>query len=65
MPDEEQPEWLNTLEKHATLLVFDSVGHGLSTPSHEPADHTVEQRAAVVTAPVSYTHLTPPTTPYV
>jgi len=38
------------LEKHATLLVFDSVGHGLSTPSHEPADHTVEQRVAVVTA---------------
>ena len=38
------------MEKHATLLVFDSVGHGLSTPSHEPADHTVEQRVAVVTA---------------
>jgi pimeloyl-ACP methyl ester carboxylesterase len=48
--DWEQGGWLNTLEKHATLLVFDSVGHGLSTPSHEPADHTVEQRAAVVTA---------------
>jgi pimeloyl-ACP methyl ester carboxylesterase len=48
--DWEQGGWLNTLEKYATLLVFDSVGHGLSTPSHEPADHTVEQRAAVVTA---------------
>ena len=48
--DWEQSGWLNALEKHATLLVFDSVGHGLSTPSHEPADHTVEQRAAVVTA---------------
>ena len=48
--DWEQGGWLNTLEKHATLLVFDSVGHGLSAPSHEPADHTVEQRAAVVTA---------------
>ncbi len=45
-----QGGWLSALEKHATLLVFDSVGHGLSTPSHEPADHTVEQRAAVVTA---------------
>lgn len=48
--DWEQGGWLSALEKHATLLVFDSVGHGLSTPSHEPADHTVEQRAAVVTA---------------
>ena len=48
--DWEQGGWLTALEKHATLLVFDSVGHGRSTLSHDPADHTVEQRAAVVTA---------------
>lgn len=45
-----QGGWLTALQNHATLLVFDSVGHGLSTLSHDPADHTVEQRAAVVTA---------------
>ena len=48
--DWEQGGWLTALEKQATLLVFDSVGHGRSTLSHDPADHTVEQRAAVVTA---------------
>jgi len=48
--DWEQGGWLTALEKHATLLAFDSVGHGSSILSHDPADHTVEQRAAVVTA---------------
>jgi pimeloyl-ACP methyl ester carboxylesterase len=48
--DWEQGGWLTALEKYATLLVFDSVGHGSSTLSHNPADHTVEKRAAVVTA---------------
>jgi pimeloyl-ACP methyl ester carboxylesterase len=42
--------WIKTLEKHATVLIFDAVGHGLSTRTHDPADHTVEQRAAVVNA---------------
>ena len=47
--DWEQGGWITALEQHATLLVFDSVGHGRSTLSHDPADHTVERRAAVVT----------------
>jgi pimeloyl-ACP methyl ester carboxylesterase len=42
--------WLKALESHATVLIFDAVGHGLSTRSHDPADHTVEHRAGVVTA---------------
>lgn len=42
--------WIKALEKDASVLIFDSVGHGLSTRSHEPADHTVEHRAAVVNA---------------
>ena len=42
--------WIEALEPHASVLIFDSVGHGLSTRSHEAVDHTVEQRAAVVNA---------------
>jgi pimeloyl-ACP methyl ester carboxylesterase len=48
--DWEQGGWPQALEKHATVLIFDAVGHGKSTLSHDPADQTVEQRAAVVTA---------------
>ncbi len=33
------------LNPHATILIFDSVGHGLSARSHNPSDHTVEKRA--------------------
>ena len=42
--------WLEALEPHATVLIFDAVGHGLSTRSHDPIDHEIEQRAAVVNA---------------
>ena len=42
--------WLEALEPHATVLTFDAVGHGLSTRSHDPIDHEIERRAAVVTA---------------
>ncbi len=42
--------WIESLEKHASVLIFDAVGHGLSTRTHDPADHTVEQRAEVVNA---------------
>ena len=42
--------WLEALEPHATVLIFDAVGHGLSTRSHDPADHEIDQRAAVVIA---------------
>ena len=42
--------WLDALNPHATILIFDSVGHGLSTRSHNPSDHTVEKRAALVIA---------------
>ncbi|HIF72950.1 MAG TPA: alpha/beta fold hydrolase [Dehalococcoidia bacterium] len=42
--------WIEALEKDASVLIFDSVGHGLSDRSHDPEDHTVEQRAAVVNA---------------
>ncbi|MBC8453411.1 MAG: alpha/beta fold hydrolase, partial [Chloroflexi bacterium] len=42
--------WVESLEKHATVLTFDAIGHGLSTKSHDPADHTVEKRAEVVNA---------------
>ena len=42
--------WLDALEPHATVLTFDAVGHGLSTRSHDPADHEIERRAGVVTA---------------
>lgn len=42
--------WLEALQRYATVLIFDAVGHGLSTRSHDPADHEVEQRAAVVVA---------------
>ncbi|MCX8277247.1 MAG: alpha/beta hydrolase [Dehalococcoidia bacterium] len=42
--------WIKSLEKHASVLIFDSVGHGLSTKSHDPHDHTVEKRAEVVNA---------------
>lgn len=40
--------WRKALEPDATVLIFDAVGHGLSTRSHDPADHEIEQRAAVV-----------------
>ncbi|MCZ6539758.1 MAG: alpha/beta fold hydrolase, partial [Chloroflexi bacterium] len=33
-----------------TVLIFDSVGHGLSTRSHDPIDQEIERRAAVVKA---------------
>ena len=42
--------WLESLEPHATVMIFDAIGHGLSTRSHEPHDHTVEKRASVVNA---------------
>jgi pimeloyl-ACP methyl ester carboxylesterase len=42
--------WIESLEQHASVLIFDAIGHGLSTRSHNPADHTVEKRAAVVNA---------------
>ncbi|MDA1278867.1 MAG: alpha/beta hydrolase [Chloroflexi bacterium] len=42
--------WLDALRNHTTMLTFDAVGHGLSTRSHVVSDHTVEQRARVVTA---------------
>ncbi|MDG0866783.1 alpha/beta fold hydrolase [Candidatus Lucifugimonas marina] len=42
--------WLEPLREHATVMIFDAIGHGLSTRSHDPNDHTVEQRAAVVNA---------------
>ena len=42
--------WVEALEPHATVLIFDAVGHGLSTRSHDPADHEIEQRAAAVIA---------------
>ena len=42
--------WIDALNPHATILIFDSVGHGLSTRSHNPSDHTVEKRAALVIA---------------
>lgn len=42
--------WVEALEPHATVLTFDAVGHGLSTRSHDPADHEIEKRAAVVLA---------------
>lgn len=42
--------WIEVLEKHATVMIFDAIGHGLSTRSHDPADHTVEKRASVVNA---------------
>ncbi|MEE8045660.1 MAG: alpha/beta hydrolase [Dehalococcoidia bacterium] len=48
--DWEEGGWIQALEKHARLLIFDSVGHGASTLSHDPADHTVEKRAEVVVA---------------
>jgi len=46
--------WLDALNPHATILIFDSVGHGLSTRSHNPSDHTVEKRAALVIALADY-----------
>lgn len=42
--------WIGSLEKHASVIIFDAIGHGLSTRTHDPADHTVEKRAAVVNA---------------
>ncbi len=48
--DWERGGWIDALERHARVLTFDSVGHGLSTRSHDPADHTVEHRASVVTS---------------
>ena len=42
--------WLDALNPHSTVLIFDSVGHGLSTRSHNRSDHTVEKRAALVIA---------------
>jgi pimeloyl-ACP methyl ester carboxylesterase len=48
--DWKQGGWIKPLEEHATVLVFDAVGHGKSTLSHNPSDQTVEQRAAVVSA---------------
>jgi pimeloyl-ACP methyl ester carboxylesterase len=42
--------WLEALEPHASVLIFDAVGHGMSTRSHDPIDHEIERRAAVVTA---------------
>ncbi len=47
--DWEEGGWIQALESQAQLLVFDSVGHGASTLSHDSADHTVEKRAKVVT----------------
>ena len=42
--------WLEALGAHARVLIFDAVGHGLSSRSHDPEDHTVERRAEVVEA---------------
>jgi len=42
--------WIESLQPHASILIFDAVGHGLSTRSHDPSDHTVEKRAEVVNA---------------
>ncbi len=42
--------WLDALKDHGKLLIFDAIGHGLSTRSHDPNEHTVERRAAVVNA---------------
>lgn len=42
--------WLEALGHHATVLIFDAVGHGHSTRSHDPVDHEIERRAAVVIA---------------
>lgn len=42
--------WVKALEPYATVLIFDAVGHGLSTRSHNPDDHEIEQRAEVVIA---------------
>jgi pimeloyl-ACP methyl ester carboxylesterase len=42
--------WLDALRDHGRLLIFDAVGHGLSTRTHDPKDHTVERRADVVNA---------------
>ena len=42
--------WLDSLRDHGRLLIFDAVGHGLSTRTHDPKDHTVERRADVVNA---------------
>ena len=42
--------WVEALEPYATVLIFDAVGHGRSTRSHDPDDHEVHRRAAVVTA---------------
>jgi pimeloyl-ACP methyl ester carboxylesterase len=42
--------WLSALEPHAKILLFDAVGHGNSTLSHNPNDHAVEHRAKVVNA---------------
>ena len=42
--------WISSLEPYATVMIFDAIGHGLSSRSHNPKDHTVEKRAAVVTA---------------
>lgn len=42
--------WIESLTPFAQVVTFDAVGHGLSTKSHDPADHTVERRADVVNA---------------
>ncbi len=42
--------WIESLQPHASVLIFDAIGHGLSTRSHDPNDHTVEKRAEVVNA---------------
>ncbi|MDP6666457.1 MAG: alpha/beta hydrolase [Dehalococcoidia bacterium] len=42
--------WIEPLERCATVLTFDAVGHGRSTRSHDTADHEIERRAAVVIA---------------
>ena len=42
--------WIQTLEPHATVLIFDAVGHGRSTRSHDSVDHEIERRAKVVNA---------------